>query len=50
MISLQLSDFVSEKVIESISMTADDKKMTNQYNHEAVKPKTVNNAKINNQR
>ena len=48
-ISLQLSDFVSEKVIESISMTADDKKMTNQYNHEAVKPKTVNNAKINNQ-
>ena len=23
--------------------------MTNQYNHEAVKPKTVNNAKINNQ-
>lgn len=30
-------------------MTADDKKMTNQYNHEAVKPKTVNNAKINNQ-
>ena len=48
-VSLQLSDFVLEKVIESISMTAGDKKMTNQYNHEAVKPKTVNNAKINNQ-
>ena len=48
-ISLQLSDFVSEKVIESISMTADNKKMTNQYNHDAVKPKTVNNAKIDNQ-
>lgn len=41
-----LSEFTVDCVIESISMTATDKKMTNQYDHNAVKPKNVDNVKL----
>lgn len=48
--SLQLSDFKVDSVIESIGMTAADKKMTNQFQHDAVKPETVDNVKLGNGR
>ena len=47
-VSLQLSDFEVDSVIESIGMTAADKKMTNQFQHDAVKPETVDNVKLGN--
>ncbi len=47
-VSLQLSDFKVDSVIESIGMTAADKKMTNQFQHDAVKPETVDNVKLGN--
>ena len=45
-ISIQLQGFETENIIESISMTAKNKKMTNEYKHDAVKPKAIDNVKL----
>lgn len=41
-----VSGFELKSVIQSVSMTAEDKKMTNQKDHRAVIPKTVENVRI----
>lgn len=45
-VSLELSDFSVKGIVESISMTAADKKMTNQFDHDAVKPELVKNTQL----
>ena len=45
-VEVNVYEFELKKIIQSISMTAEDKKMTNQDNHQAVIPKEADNVKI----
>ncbi len=46
-VEVQLYEFEVKKVIQRISMTAEDKKMTNQENHSAVVPKEKGDVELN---
>lgn len=46
-VKLQINEFVVREVMESITMTADDKKTTNQKNHNAVVPYENKNVCLN---
>lgn len=45
--NLQINEFVVKEVLESITMTADDKKTTNQKDHNAVVPYENKNVCLN---
>lgn len=45
-VEVNVYEFELKKIIQSVSMTAEDKKMTNQDDHQAVIPKEVDNVKI----
>ena len=49
-VSLQTQGLILNGVIDSISMTAEDKKMNNKNVHDAVKPKINNKVKLNNEK
>ena len=50
MVSLQVQGLILNSVIDSISMTAEDKKMNNKNVPDAVKPKINNKVKLNNEK